>query len=118
MLSPPCHCVQGGIFLKSGVGMYALTQGRIFTGHEILDDHAIVVANGLIDSVCPVAELPQGIEQRSLNGAILSPVLSTFSLTAAAAYSSTIPQTPLPLKRWKSCRKPTRNRAAPTICQR
>ncbi|EBE8389218.1 N-acetylglucosamine-6-phosphate deacetylase, partial [Salmonella enterica] len=28
--------------------MYALTQGRIFTGHEILDDHALVVANGLI----------------------------------------------------------------------
>ncbi|EBB4510976.1 N-acetylglucosamine-6-phosphate deacetylase, partial [Salmonella enterica subsp. enterica serovar Dublin] len=25
--------------------MYALTQGRIFTGHEILDDHALVVAN-------------------------------------------------------------------------
>ncbi|WP_416061069.1 hypothetical protein, partial [Salmonella enterica] len=21
--------------------MYALTQGRIFTGHEILDDHAL-----------------------------------------------------------------------------
>ena len=53
--------------------MYALTQGRIFTGHEILDDHAIVVANGLIDSVCPLAELPSGIEQRSLNGAIVSP---------------------------------------------
>ena len=59
--------------MKSGVGMYALTQGRIFTGHEILDDHAIVVANGLIDSVCPLAELPSGIEQRSLNGAIVSP---------------------------------------------
>ncbi|KNB35328.1 N-acetylglucosamine-6-phosphate deacetylase, partial [Salmonella enterica subsp. enterica serovar Typhimurium] len=53
--------------------MYALTQGRIFTGHEILDDHALVVANGLIDRVCPMAELPPGIEQRSLNGAILSP---------------------------------------------
>ncbi len=53
--------------------MYALTRGRIFTGHEILDDHALVVANGLIDRVCPMAELPPGIEQRSLNGAILSP---------------------------------------------
>lgn len=65
--------------MKSGVGMYALTQGRIFTGHEILDDHAIVVANGLIDSVCPLTELPSGIEQRSLNGAIVSPVLSMYS---------------------------------------
>ena len=53
--------------------MYALTQGRIFTGHEFLDDHAVVIADGLIKSVCPVAELPPEIEQRSLNGAILSP---------------------------------------------
>ncbi|MEQ4453122.1 N-acetylglucosamine-6-phosphate deacetylase [Kosakonia sp. YIM B13605] len=53
--------------------MYALTQGRIYTGHEILDDHALVIANGLIERLCPLAELPTGIEQRSLNGAILSP---------------------------------------------
>ncbi|HGV2936502.1 TPA: hypothetical protein ACNCH9_005045, partial [Escherichia coli] len=26
--------------------MYALTQGRIFTGHEFLDDHAVVIADG------------------------------------------------------------------------
>lgn len=53
--------------------MYALTQGRIYTGHEILDDHALVIANGLIERLCPLAELPTGIEQRSLNGAILAP---------------------------------------------
>ena len=53
--------------------MYALTHGRIYTGHEILDDHAIVIANGLIERVCPLAELPPEIEQRSLNGAIISP---------------------------------------------
>jgi N-acetylglucosamine-6-phosphate deacetylase len=53
--------------------MYALTQGRIYTGHEILDDHAIVIANGLIERLCPQADLPSGIEQRSLNGAILAP---------------------------------------------
>ena len=41
--------------------MYALTQGRIFTGHEFLDDHAVVIADGLIKSVCPVAELPPEI---------------------------------------------------------
>ena len=46
--------------------MYALTHGRIYTGHEILDDHAIVIANGLIERVCPLAELPPEIEQRSL----------------------------------------------------
>ncbi len=53
--------------------MYALTHGRIYTGHEILDDHAIVIANGLIERVCPLAELPPEMEQRSLNGAIISP---------------------------------------------
>ncbi len=53
--------------------MYALTHGRIYTGHEILDDHALVIANGLIERICPQVELPSGIEQRSLNGAILAP---------------------------------------------
>ncbi|PVZ85923.1 N-acetylglucosamine-6-phosphate deacetylase [Serratia sp. S1B] len=53
--------------------MFALTQCRIFTGHDILDDHAVVVANGLIDRVCPLAELPVGIETRDLGGAILAP---------------------------------------------
>jgi len=53
--------------------MYALTHGRIYTGHEILDDHAIVVANGLIERICPLSELPVDIEQRALNGAIISP---------------------------------------------
>ncbi|UXY09631.1 N-acetylglucosamine-6-phosphate deacetylase [Kosakonia sp. ML.JS2a] len=53
--------------------MYTLTHCRIYTGHEILDDHALVVADGLIDRLCPLADLPAGIEQRSLNGAILAP---------------------------------------------
>ncbi|WP_312949637.1 N-acetylglucosamine-6-phosphate deacetylase [Superficieibacter sp.] len=53
--------------------MYALTHGRIYTGHEILDDHAIVIANGLIERLCPLAELSPDIEQRSLDGAIVSP---------------------------------------------
>lgn len=53
--------------------MYALTHCRIFTGHEILDDHALVIANGLIERLCPQAELPTGIEQRSLNGILLAP---------------------------------------------
>ncbi|KMV36101.1 N-acetylglucosamine-6-phosphate deacetylase [Franconibacter pulveris] len=53
--------------------MYALTHGRIFTGHEILDDHAVIIANGLIERVCPQAELPAGIEQRDAGGAIIAP---------------------------------------------
>jgi len=53
--------------------MYALTQGRIYTGHEILDDHAVVIADGLIERVCPLAELPAGIATRDVKGAIIAP---------------------------------------------
>lgn len=53
--------------------MLAYVGGRIYTGHDILDNHAVVVADGLIERVCPLAELPAGIETRSLNGAILAP---------------------------------------------
>lgn len=53
--------------------MYALTHGRIYTGHAVLDDHAIVIDNGLIERICPLAELPSGIEQRDLGGAIIAP---------------------------------------------
>ncbi|MTD26839.1 N-acetylglucosamine-6-phosphate deacetylase [Erwinia sorbitola] len=53
--------------------MYALTQGRIYTGHKILDRHAVVVANGLIERICPLEELPPGIETRQVDGAIIAP---------------------------------------------
>lgn len=53
--------------------MYALTQGRIFTGHKILDNHAVVIAEGLIERVCPLEDLPAGIETRDVGGAIIAP---------------------------------------------
>ncbi|WP_213992810.1 N-acetylglucosamine-6-phosphate deacetylase [Sodalis sp. dw_96] len=53
--------------------MYALTNGRIFTGYQILDDHALVIADGLINEVCPTASLPAEIERRDLAGAVLAP---------------------------------------------
>ncbi|MEQ9844208.1 N-acetylglucosamine-6-phosphate deacetylase [Pectobacterium brasiliense] len=53
--------------------MYALTHSRIFTGHQILDNHAVVIADGLIERVCPLVELPAGIEQHDLSGAFLAP---------------------------------------------
>ncbi len=46
--------------------MFALTHGRIYTGHDVLDDHAVIIADGLIEKVCPAAELPAGIETRDL----------------------------------------------------
>ncbi|ODP98625.1 N-acetylglucosamine-6-phosphate deacetylase [Salinivibrio sp. SS3] len=53
--------------------MYALTHCRIFTGHEVLDDHAIVIREGLIDAVCRQDALPNNIATRALNGALVSP---------------------------------------------
>ncbi|WP_323639712.1 N-acetylglucosamine-6-phosphate deacetylase [Pectobacterium polonicum] len=53
--------------------MYALTHSRIFTGHQILDNHAVVIADGLIEQVCPLAALPSDIEQHDLGGAFLAP---------------------------------------------
>ncbi|TMX38767.1 N-acetylglucosamine-6-phosphate deacetylase [Vibrio sp. Hep-1b-8] len=53
--------------------MYALTNCKIYTGRDVLVDHAVIINNDVIDSVCPVSELPQGIETRDLNGANVSP---------------------------------------------
>ncbi|WP_380184399.1 N-acetylglucosamine-6-phosphate deacetylase [Kalamiella sp. sgz302252] len=53
--------------------MYALTQGRIFTGYEILDNHAVVIANGLINRVCRLEELPADIVRRDMQGALIAP---------------------------------------------
>ncbi|WP_455811704.1 N-acetylglucosamine-6-phosphate deacetylase [Pseudomonas graminis] len=53
--------------------MYALTQGRIYTGHKILDQHAVVIADGLIERICPLEDLPAGIETRQVGGAIIAP---------------------------------------------
>ena len=53
--------------------MYALTNGRIFTGYQVLDGHALIVDDGVITAVCPAASLPVGIERRDLDGAILAP---------------------------------------------
>lgn len=53
--------------------MYALTHCRIYTGHDILDNHAVIIADGLIKKVCLQSELPAGIEVKDLQGAILAP---------------------------------------------
>ncbi|NOJ24435.1 MULTISPECIES: N-acetylglucosamine-6-phosphate deacetylase [Vibrio] len=53
--------------------MYALTNCKIYTGNDVLVDHAVVIKDQLIDSVCPVADLPQDLEIIDLNGANVSP---------------------------------------------
>ncbi|EPL6455836.1 MULTISPECIES: N-acetylglucosamine-6-phosphate deacetylase [Providencia] len=52
--------------------MYALTHCIIYTGHERLDNHAVIVDGEIIKEVCPVSELPANIPQHDLQGAILS----------------------------------------------
>ncbi|NDL62721.1 N-acetylglucosamine-6-phosphate deacetylase [Acerihabitans arboris] len=53
--------------------MYALTNGRIFTGYQVLEHHAVVIDGGAIDAVCPSDALPANIERRDLDGAMLAP---------------------------------------------
>lgn len=53
--------------------MYALTHGRIYTGQEILDNHAVVIADGLIERVCALSDLPAGVTTRNVGGAIIAP---------------------------------------------
>ncbi|MGB9097953.1 N-acetylglucosamine-6-phosphate deacetylase [Erwinia sp.] len=53
--------------------MYALTHGRIFTGHEILDNHAVIIADGLIERVCALSDVPAGVTTRDVGGAIIAP---------------------------------------------
>jgi N-acetylglucosamine-6-phosphate deacetylase len=53
--------------------MYALTNCRIFTGSDVLDQHAVIIDGVNIHAVCPVSELPSGIEIKDLQGANLTP---------------------------------------------
>ncbi|WP_130834393.1 N-acetylglucosamine-6-phosphate deacetylase [[Erwinia] mediterraneensis] len=53
--------------------MYALVNGRIYTGHEILDNHAVVIADGLIKRVCPQNELAPDVTVQDVGGAIIAP---------------------------------------------
>ncbi|MBG6244274.1 N-acetylglucosamine-6-phosphate deacetylase [Candidatus Symbiopectobacterium sp. 'North America'] len=53
--------------------MYALTNCRIYTGHQILDDHAIIINDDTIESVCPESDLPDTLPRHDLNGASVAP---------------------------------------------
>ncbi|EDP58455.1 N-acetylglucosamine-6-phosphate deacetylase [Vibrio sp. AND4] len=53
--------------------MYALSNCKIYTGSDVLADHAVIIDNDQIQSVVPVTQLPEGIEIKDLDGANLSP---------------------------------------------
>lgn len=52
--------------------MYALVNGRIYTGFQVLDNYALVVNNGLIEQICPAETLPDHIPQTDVAGANIS----------------------------------------------
>ncbi|MBD1571867.1 N-acetylglucosamine-6-phosphate deacetylase [Vibrio sp. S17_S38] len=53
--------------------MYALLNATIYTGHDMLTQHAVLIAAGKIHSVVKIDELPKDIKTIDLNGDILSP---------------------------------------------
>ena len=53
--------------------MYALSNCKIYTGSDVLTEHAVIIENDQIQSVIPIAELPQDVEVKDLAGANLSP---------------------------------------------
>ena len=52
--------------------MYALVNGRIFTGFQVLDNHALVINNGLIEQICPTDTLPDDLPKTDVGGANIS----------------------------------------------
>ena len=53
--------------------MYALTNCKIYTGSDVLDNHAVIIDGVNIHSVCPVAELPTDLKPVDLDGSTVSP---------------------------------------------
>ncbi|EKO3456107.1 MAG: N-acetylglucosamine-6-phosphate deacetylase [Vibrio fluvialis] len=53
--------------------MYALTNCKIYTGNDVLTEHAVIVDGDLIQAVCPIEQLPENLKTVDLNGANVSP---------------------------------------------
>lgn len=49
------------------------TATRIFTGDTWLPDHAIIVKNGIIESILPVVSLPAGLEKKDFSDCTIVP---------------------------------------------
>lgn len=55
------------------MNIYALVNSIIYTGKDILHNHALIIFNKIIKTICPVDRLPENIKRFDLSGAILSP---------------------------------------------
>ena len=53
--------------------MYALTNCKVYTGNDVLVNHSVIINGTEIEAICLTSELPEGIELKDLDGAILSP---------------------------------------------
>ena len=53
--------------------MYALSNCKIYTGSDVLTNHAVIIDNGINSISCARTQLPEGIEVKDLDGANLSP---------------------------------------------
>lgn len=53
--------------------MYALINGQIYTGFEILNNYILIINNNLIQNICPIKFLPKNIKTYDLKGSFISP---------------------------------------------
>jgi N-acetylglucosamine-6-phosphate deacetylase len=60
--------------------MQAFYNGTVFTGDRFLNGYAVLVNNGIIETIVPVADLPADINRYNLNGNLLVPAFIDLQL--------------------------------------
>jgi N-acetylglucosamine-6-phosphate deacetylase len=53
--------------------VFSLDGPKIFTGFDILEDHSVVITDGIIDGVVPSDQIGSGIQKVDLGGGLLAP---------------------------------------------
>ena len=51
----------------------SLDGSKIFTGFDTLEDHTVVISDGIIDAVVPRDQIGSGIDKVDLGGGLLAP---------------------------------------------
>lgn len=70
--------------------MYALTHCIIYTGHERLDNHAVIIDGALIKDICPLDELPLISSSTIYKVLFFLPALLIYKSMAVVASNSMI----------------------------